>query len=67
VRHGLAVLRRYRDDVLAEVAARVWVRGVGLSKLDQEAGLEDVDAHRGQRQVRLARNAGGSAGFSTKL
>ena len=57
MRPGRAVLDDIGDDVLAEVAARAFGRGVAAQLLHQEPRLEHVDAHRGQRHVRLVGNA----------
>ena len=39
--------------------------GVGFERADQDLGVEDVDAHRGEREVRASPGSGsGSAGFS---
>ena len=43
-----------RQDVVAEVVRRVPIRGIPLEALDQEIGVEEVDAHRGQRTVRVS-------------
>ena len=58
MRHRLAVPDDVGDQVLAEVAARADVLGVAAQEVEQELGLEDVDAHRGQRHLRVAGNAG---------
>ena len=57
MRHRLAVLHQIRDQVLAEVAAGVRVGGVAAQLVEQELGGEHVDAHAGQRHVRLVRHA----------
>ncbi len=44
-----------RQDVLAEVVLAV-TPGVVLQRLDEDVGLEDVDAHGGQRYAGQARN-----------
>ena len=58
MRDRLAVLDQIRDQVLAEVAARVRIVGVALELVDQEIGVEDVDPHARQRLVRAARLGG---------
>ncbi len=44
------------DDVLAEVVAGVGVLGIAAKFVDQEPGLEHVDAHAGQRLVGIVRH-----------
>ena len=56
--HCLAVLDEVRDEVLAEVVIRIRIRRIPAELVDQETGLEDVDAHGGQGVVGVARNAG---------
>ncbi len=58
MRHGFAVLDDVGDEVLAEVAARPRRLGVAPEQVGKKPGPEDVDAHRGQRHVGLAGNAG---------
>jgi hypothetical protein len=41
------------DDVLAEVVGRCRVRRILVQLLQQEARVEDVDPHGGQRAIRL--------------
>ena len=55
---GFAVLDDVGDNVLAEVAAGIGRRGIAAQLLHQELGLEHIDAHRGQRVVRLVGDAG---------
>lgn len=52
----LTVLDDIGDDVLAEVAARGRVGGVAAQRIEQELGVEDVDAHRGEGEIRLVGN-----------
>ena len=54
VRHRFAVLDQVGNDVLAEIVARIRIGGVALQLLDQELGVEDIDAHAGERDVGLA-------------
>ena len=56
MRDGLAVLDDVRNDVLAEIVAGILVGGVATQFVEQEFGVEHVDAHRGQRHVRLVRH-----------
>jgi hypothetical protein len=58
VGHRLAVLDDVRDHVPAEVPPRMRIGGVAAQFLEQEIGVEHVDAHGGQREVRVAGNAG---------
>ncbi|MCY1541055.1 hypothetical protein D9M68_767280 [compost metagenome] len=53
---GGAVLDDVGNDVLAEVAARAFGGCVATKLFHQEARLEHIDAHGGQRHVRLVRN-----------
>ena len=65
VRERALPCSRGRDDVLAEVVARMRVGGVAPSCSNRKLGAEDVDAHAGERHVRACPGmAGGSAGFS---
>ena len=59
----LAVLDDVGDQVLAEVAAGAGGRGVAAQQVGEELGAEDVDAHRGQRHVGLAGDAGRVGGL----
>ncbi len=56
MRHRFAVLDDVRNNVLAEVVARVLVGGIAAQFLEQEFGVEHIDAHRRQRHVRLVRH-----------
>ena len=56
VRDRLRLGDHARHDVLAEVVAGARVGHVALERLPQVAGVEDVDAHAGQRAVGLARH-----------
>ena len=56
--HGPSVLDDMRDDVLAEVVARVRIGGVAPELVEQEFRLEHVDAHAGERCVGPARHRG---------
>ncbi len=44
------------NDVLAEVAAGTLGQRIALKLLEQEPGVENVDAHRGQRPPGIARH-----------
>ena len=57
MRHRAAVGHGARNDVLAEVVARAGVGHVALELFVQVLGVEDVDAHAGQRHVRMVRHA----------
>jgi hypothetical protein len=57
MRDRLAALHDVRNDVLAEVAAGLRIGGVAAQQFHQELGMEDVDPHRGQRQIGIARDA----------
>ena len=50
----LAVLHDRRDQILAEIVGGVRVGGVLAQEVEQEFGVEHVDAHRGERHVGLA-------------
>ena len=50
----LPVLDEVGDDVLAEIVARIRIRGVALEQVDQERSLEHIDAHAAERDVGLA-------------
>ena len=54
MRHRFAVLHNIRNDVLAKIMAGMRVCGVFLQQINQEFGLEHINAHRGQRHIRLA-------------
>ena len=56
VRDRAAVLHDIGDDVLAEIVAGIGVGGVAAELLEQECGVEHVDAHAGERHGRLARH-----------
>ncbi len=50
----LAQLDQPRNDVLAEIVAGLGVGGVAAQLVGQEFGVEHIDAHAGQRPVRIA-------------
>ena len=52
MRRGHAFLHRLRNDVLAEIVARRGVGEIARQRVVQICGVEDVDAHAGQRDVR---------------
>ena len=54
MRDRFAVGDEIGDDVLAEVVRRIRIGGVAAQLIDQELGLEHVDAHAAQRGVRIA-------------
>ncbi len=54
---GFAALHDVRNDVLAEVAARVRIGCVAAQKFHQELGVEDIDAHGGKGEALVAGNA----------
>ncbi len=57
MRPGRAVLHDVGNDVLAEIAAGAFGGRVAAQLLHQEARLEHVDAHRGEREIRIVGNA----------
>ena len=62
MRHGFAVLDQIGDDVLAEIPVRSGRFRIAPQLLEQEPGVEHIDAHAGERHVRLvghARRIGG--------
>ena len=54
MRDRFAVGDEIGNDVLAEVVGRIRVGRVAVQLLDQELGLEHIDAHAAQRGVGLA-------------
>ena len=63
MRHRLAVPDDVRDQILAEIMARIPLGGVAPQFIEQEFGLEHVDAHAGERHVGAIRHAGGIGGL----
>ena len=55
---ALPLLDEVGNDVLAEIVGRVGIGGVAAELVEQELALEDVDAHGGERHVRLVGHAG---------
>ena len=56
MRDGFAMLDDIGDDIAAEIALAVGIVRIAAQLLEQELGGEDVDAHGGERDVRLARH-----------
>ncbi len=56
MRPGCAILDDMRDDILAKITARPLCRGVPAQLVHQEPGLEHINAHRSERQIRLVGN-----------
>ena len=54
MRERLSVAHGARDDVLAEIVARLRVCGITREFAQQVVGVEDIDAHAGERAVGLA-------------
>ncbi len=54
---GAAVAHQGGNDVLAEIVAGMRVGGIVAQHIEQELGLEHVDAHAGQRQVGVVGHA----------
>ena len=56
MRLRFAVLHDVGNDVPAEIVAGIGVLGIPEKQLAQEGPLEDVNPHRGQRVIRIARD-----------
>ena len=57
VRDRFAVFHKIGNDVLAEIPARIWRRGIAGELVEKKLRLEDINAHRGETIVRVAGHA----------
>ena len=53
MRHGLAVGDDVRNDVFAEITGRRGVGRIAAQQIEQKRGFEHVDAHAGERPLRM--------------